>query len=224
MRSVNTLLSKIGNHKALVLVGALASSAFVPSAQAQMAVAIGPKAGLSITSFDADADEIKSRTSALGGLFLNWQLHPIFAIQPEALISQKGAVYTANGNRTDIQLNYFEVPILAKFRIPVGDVFFPHFLIGPDFAFNTNVKYTSVETSTGTQYSQNGDDITKTDVGGLVGAGFDIQAKALFFTLDGRYGYAFNQLGNDVYSVRNIGWTFSAGIGIRFGSGSGLGE
>lgn len=224
MKAINTLFSKMNNSKAWAIAGALVSSALAPSAQAQMALAIGPKAGLAITSFDTDANEIKSRTSALGGLFLNWQLHPIFAIQPEALFSQKGAVYTQNGNRTDIKLNYFEVPVLAKFRIPVGDVFFPHFLIGPDFAFNTNVKYTSVETSTGTQYSQNGDDITKTDVGGLIGAGFDIQAKALFFTLDGRYGYAFNQLGNDVYSVRNIGWSFAAGIGIRFGSGSGLGE
>jgi len=129
MSAVNTFFSKMSQQKAWVLAGALASSAFVPSAQAQMAVAIGPKAGLSITSFSTNADEIESRTSALGGIFINWQLHPIFAIQPEALISQKGAVYVNNGNRTDIQLNYFEVPILAKLRLPVGDVFFPHVLM-----------------------------------------------------------------------------------------------
>ncbi len=206
-----------------ILVGIASLTCFGHAAHAQMAIAIGPKAGFSVTSFQVtDANDIKTRSTAQGGLFLNWQLHPIFAIQPEAIISQKGATYTKNGRRTDVKLNYFEVPVLAKFRIPIGDVFFPHFLIGPDFAFNTNVDYTSTDTQSGTVYHTSGDDITKTDVGGLMGAGFDIQAKHLFFTLDGRYGYAFNKLGDNTYNVRNIGWTFTAGIGLRFGSGSGL--
>jgi hypothetical protein len=217
----STLLLKMG--RPAMLMGFISLTLMVHPSQAQMAIAFGPKAGLAITSFKTtDAHDITSRSSWQGGLFLNWQLHPIFAIQPEAIFSQKGATYTKNGNRTEVKLNYFEIPVLAKLRIPMGDVFFPHFLIGPDFAFNTDAKYTSTDTQTGTVYQSEGGNITKTDMGGLIGAGFDIQAKQLFFTMDGRYGYAFNTLGDNEYNVRNIGWAFTIGIGLRFGSGSGL--
>lgn len=221
-KQFNTFFSTVKNAKTWALAGFLAVGASSQMAHAQMAVSIGPKAGFAVTSFQVNDATIESRTTGLGGLFLNWQLHPIFALQPELLLSERGAIYTKNGSRTDIRLRYFEVPVLAKLRIPVGDVFFPHILFGPDFAFNTNVKYTRVDTQNGDIYAQSGDDITKTDVGGLLGAGFDIQVKHVFFTVDGRYGYAFNKLGENTYNVRNTGWSFSAGIGIRLGAGSGL--
>lgn len=184
---------------------------------AQFAFAVGPKGGVAITSFEgADAGNIEARTTGFGGLFMNFQLVPILTIQPELLISERGAIQTNNGYRNDIRLRYFDIPVLAKFRIPLGG-FYPHILLGPDFAFNTNVDYTSTETSTGNVVTLKGGDVNKSDVGGLVGAGFDIQSGHLFFTVDGRYGYSFNKLGPNTVNIRNVGWTFAAGIGIRFG-------
>lgn len=207
----------------VVIAGFLSLHLLSLSTSAQRALAFGGKLGVGITSVQApNSTDRLSRTAALGGVFLNVQLAPAFALQPEALLSQRGATYTKDGTRTTLKLTYFEVPVLAKFRIPVRDRFFPHFLIGPDFAFNTSSRYTTVDTQTGRTYSYNNGSITSTNVIGVIGGGFDIQVKHFFFTTDARYGYGFNDVGKDAFSVRNIGWSFSAGIGFRLGQGSGL--
>jgi hypothetical protein len=191
--------------------------------KAQAGFAVGPKVGAAVTSFGgADADNIKSRASWLGGVFWDLQLMPSFTLQPELLITQKGAQQTKNGVRNDIRINYFEIPVLAKFRIPVQNVFFPHFLLGPSFDFNINSKISSVDTQTGTSISVGAGDLRKADIGGILGAGVDIQAKNIFFTVDGRYNFGFNSItksGNTLnLDLKNRGWTFSVGIGLRFGT------
>lgn len=186
---------------------------------AQVGLAIGGKAGVGITTFKgSNLSNIDERTSWLGGAFLNAQISPVFTLQPEILFSQKGADYTAGEIRESLVINYFEVPVLAKIRLPIGEVFFPHILLGPNFAFNTNVKYSSVDTGNGTQVNTNEPDIRKSDVGGLVGAGIDIETKdsGLFFTLDGRYGFGFNDVNqsDNAIELKNAGWSFAVGVGF----------
>ena len=164
---------------------------------AQLGLALGAKGGIGFTTFKgADVQNIDGRTSWLGGAFLNTQISPVFNLQPEILFSQKGGDYTTSGTRKHLVINYFEVPVLAKLRMPIGDVVFPHILFGPNFAFRTNVNYTSDETGGGTQVTGNDIDIRKSDIGGLAGVGIDIETKdsGLFFTIDGRYGFGFNNL------------------------------
>ena len=45
----------------------------------------------------------------------------------------------------------------------------------------------------------------------------------IFFTIDGRYGWSFQDLNDndDVISLKNKGWMFSAGVGFRLGNSSG---
>ena len=75
-----------------------------------------------------------------------------------------------------------------------------------------------METESGTQVTTNYNEIRKSDVGGLIGAGFDIETRgsSLFFTADGRYGFGFNNLDRSDNSVeiRNAGWSFAVGIGF----------
>ena len=186
---------------------------------AQVGLAIGPKGGIGITTFKgSDAQNVDSRTSWLGGAFLNAQISPVFNLQPEILFSQKGADYTSSETRSHLVINYFEVPVLAKLRLPLGGVVFPHILFGPNFAFKTNVDYTSEDTGNGTQVTTNDLDIRKSDIGGLAGVGIDIETKesGLFFTIDGRYGFGFNNLDTSENSVeiRNAGWSFALGVGF----------
>ena len=189
------------------------------NSHAQVGLAIGGKGGIGITTFKgSNVNNIDERTSWLGGAFLNAQISPVFTLQPEILFSQKGADYTAGETRQSLVINYFEVPVLAKIRLPIGEVFFPHILLGPNFAFNTNVKYSSVDTGNGTQVNTNDPDIRQSDVGGLVGAGIDIETKdsGLFFTLDGRYGIGFNDVNksDNAIELKNAGWSFAVGIGF----------
>jgi Outer membrane protein beta-barrel domain len=185
----------------------------------QLGVGLGAKGGIGITTFKgSNVSNIDERTSWLGGAFLNAQITPAFNLQPEILFSQKGADYTTDGLRRSLVINYFEIPVLAKFRLPVGEVFFPHILLGPNFAFRTNLKYSGFETGSGTPVSMNESEIRKSDVGAILGAGVDIETRysGVFFTVDGRYGFGFNNLDRSDNSVeiKNAGWSFAVGIGF----------
>ena len=60
--------------------------------------------------------------------------------------------------------------------------------------------------------------IEKIDTGGVLGAGLDIQSSRIFFTIDGRYGFSFNDLGNSTVNldVKHRSFVVLAGIGFRF--------
>jgi hypothetical protein len=192
----------------------IASAAF-----GQFGLAIGPKAGVSISTFrGADFDNIDNRTSWLGGVFLNAQITPAITLQPEVLLTRRGAEFIRTNVRSTISVNYFEVPILLKVRLPIGQVVFPHVFVGPNFSFRTNVDYSSFDNDSGTTLTTNDADIRKTDVGAVVGGGFDIQTRenGLFFTIDGRYGFGFNSISrvSNSLEIKNAGWNFSAGVGF----------
>jgi hypothetical protein len=205
----------------IMLAAVVLSSIFftVTNSFAQVGIALGAKGGIGIMTFKgSNASNIDGRTSWLGGGFLNAQISPAFNLQPEILFSQKGADYTTGAVRRNLVINYFEIPVLAKFRLPIDEVFFPHLLLGPNFAFRTNLKYSGMETGSGAEVTVNKSEIRKSDVGGIVGAGVDIETRnsGLFFTLDGRYGFGFNNLDRSDNSVqiKNAGWSFAIGIGF----------
>jgi len=182
-------------------------------------LAIGPKVGIAVTTLEGvELSNVESKTTALGGLFVNFQLSSWMNIQPEFLVSEKGATYSKNNTRTNVRLHYFEVPILLKLRIPIDKTFYPHLLAGPNFAFNTQASYVATNTQSGTVYQGGMSSIRRSDIGALLGAGLDVQSKRLFATIDGRYGYSFNYLNNNEATqlkVRNTGWIFSIGLGFR---------
>lgn len=195
--------------------------AVIPATQsyAQFGIALGPKAGVGVTTFRGlDEYNIDERTGWVGGLFLNIQFTPVFTLQPELLLSEKGAEYSDNNYSVSAEISYFEVPVLAKFRIPINDIFFPHIAVGPNFAFRTDLKYSGRQTDSGATINLNKDEIRKHDIGAIVGAGLDIQTRdsGIFFTIDGRYGIGFTNINknDDVIEVRNAGWRFAAGIGF----------
>jgi hypothetical protein len=193
---------------------------------AQFGFSVGPKGGLAVTSLRGDdAGDIEARTTWFYGIFTNFQLGKVFALQPELLLTERGADVTSNNVRSNISINYFEVPVLAKLRLPLAnEVIFPHILFGPNFAFRTDVDFTSTDTQSGGAISVSTDDIRKSDIGGLVGAGVDIQTQGsgIFFTLDGRYGWSFQDLNDNdnMIALRHSGWMFAVGVGFRIGNAS----
>lgn len=195
-------------------------------AHAQFGFSIGPKGGLAVTNFRSDdAGNIEAATHWFGGVFTNFQLGPVVALQPELLLTKRGGDVNSSNTRTEISLNYFEVPVLVKIRVPLaGEVIFPHILFGPNFAFRTDMDFSATDTQSGAILEADTDDIRKTDLQALVGAGVDIQTRGtgVFFTIDGRYGWGLRDLNDndDVIHLRNAGWMFSLGIGFRVGDSS----
>jgi hypothetical protein len=114
---------------------------------------LGLKAGLNIANVGgSDADKLiseneeislDSKTGFEGGLFFMYQFNQMFAIQPEAYYSMKGATYSEGNGELTLSLDYIEVPLLFKLLIPIqGSNFRPTVFVGPSVGFNStsNVK------------------------------------------------------------------------------------
>ena len=139
---------------------------------------IGPKAGLNIASIGGDdADQIlegqslDSKTGFAGGLFFTYQFSNMFAIQPEAYYTMKGATYSESGADLTISLDYIEVPILVKFIIPIeGSAIKPSIFAGPSIGFNMTAK-SKVEFDGESQENDFKDDTKSTEFSLAFGGG-----------------------------------------------------
>lgn len=194
---------------------------FIPviSFSQDRSVAFGVKAGSSFNSFaGAGTGIVAQRVGFMGGVFLNVGVSKLLAIQPEVLFQQGGATNTINGHTDVLKLNYAQVPLLFKLRLPIEGVVFPHVFAGPDFYYRVGATYTTQDVGSGVIVTGNDDNIQRMGVGGVVGAGIDIQLEHLFLSLDGRYGANFTNLGNANYelNIYNKYLTIMAGIGVVF--------
>lgn len=106
----------------------------------------GLKAGLNIANLSGDdAGSPDSKTGfAFGGFFM-YQFSPMFAIQPEAYYTMKGATDKMDFQGTTVDLtytlDYIEIPVLLKFIIPVqGSGVKPAIFAGPFLGINTTAK------------------------------------------------------------------------------------
>lgn len=106
----------------------------------------GLKAGVNISNLSGDdAGSPDSKTGfAFGGFFM-YQFSPMFAIQPEAYYTMKGATDKMDFEGTTVDLtytlDYIEIPVLFKFIIPVqGSGVKPAIFAGPFLGINTTAK------------------------------------------------------------------------------------
>lgn len=106
----------------------------------------GLKAGVNISNLSGDdAGSPDSKTGfAFGGFFM-YQFSPMFAIQPEAYYTMKGATDKMDFQGTTVDLtytlDYIEIPVLFKFLIPIqGSGVKPAIFAGPFLGINTTAK------------------------------------------------------------------------------------
>ena len=166
--------------------------AFTSLSLAQMQ--IGPKAGLNIANLGGDdADQLlegqslDSKTGFAGGLFFMYQFSKMFAIQPEAYYTMKGATYSESGVDLTISLDYIEVPLLFKFLIPVeGSNIRPSIFAGPAVGFNMTAK-TEVEFEGETQENDIKDDTKSTEFSLAFGGGIGFMVGKNELGVDVRY-------------------------------------
>lgn len=94
-------------------------------------IKFGLKAGANFANINGDynADAI---TSFHGGAVLELNLTDSFSVQGEALFSSQGAKFE---DADDVNLNYFAVPVMAKFYILPDRLSIE---AGPQFSFLTN--------------------------------------------------------------------------------------
>jgi hypothetical protein len=154
----------------IFIAGVASTSAFAQTYQKEP-LTWGIKAGTVISDFYGDDIEATdSRTGISGGIFFNYRFHNHWALQPEFLFSTKGATLASGltgeqaATETEYQLQYLDVPVLAKFYIPTSSALSPNLYAGPNVSFKLSGDANERDID---------DDLKAVNVGLAFGAGLD---------------------------------------------------
>lgn len=104
--------------KKVFLVFAIVTLGFTVNAQE---VTFGVKAGLNLASIAGDdTDGLDSRTSFHVGGVAEISISEKFSVQPELLYSAQGAKESFEGIDIEVNLDYINIPIIAKYYVSEG--------------------------------------------------------------------------------------------------------
>lgn len=194
----------------LVIVMMIMSTTFI---SAQEYVYFGVKGGVNFSSFNGDGyDDFvdpKERTSFHLGLLAEIPVGERFSIQPEVLYSAQGYDIASREDANDLeyQLDYINVPILAKFYL------FNSFSLeaGPQIGFLVNEEIDGDPTGDGGDLNLDDDQFKTVDFGIGLGASY----KFSNFFISGRYNLGLS----DIYDMEGVdakNSVIQAGVGVMF--------
>jgi hypothetical protein len=134
------------------------------------------------------------------------------SIQPEALYTQKGALYENPLGKITFSMNYIDIPVLAKFNLPVP-LLSPYIEGGVSYSILLSAKekteYTALGGNLPTAETDVKDLLTKNDVSIIVGVGVEL----LILDINARYVIGQTKLFKDSDAkVYNRGFVFTAGL------------
>jgi Outer membrane protein beta-barrel domain len=134
-------------------------------------IQFGPKAGINFSNANG-WDDPNVKTSTLVGFhvggFVAFKIGKL-AIQPELLYSTQGFRYDSIGVKNDYKLNYFNIPVMLKYRTKGG--FYVE--TGPQLGFKVGEDYGS----SGDDYIKNGDFSWCAGLGFHSAGGFGVGAR-----------------------------------------------
>jgi hypothetical protein len=185
----------------------IAGASHLASAQAQFAVGI--KGGLNFANLDVSksaGENYDSRTGYHAGAFALIKLGFI-GIQPELIFSRQGSKYTFNSANYDLNYDYINVPVMAKFYLPLG----LNLQAGPQFGFLTKAQLKQTAGGSGSQdiksYSKNA------DVAIGLGAGWDLP---FGLTVDARYNLGVSKVNDNSSTSGNVkNRVFQVSVGYK---------
>lgn len=185
-----------------------------PPAAAQ-GLGVGVKGGLNFSTVVFDGTDFPATRTAgiVAGAFVTVPVLGWFTLQPEVLYSAKGADFD-NGVRSELRLDYLEVPILL--RVPLGAAGGARLyaVAGPSFGYRLRAR-SRTTFSGATEEIDIADDIEQLDLGLAAGAGIALRALAV----EARYTHGLSDIDTDKddrggVAVRNR--AFAVTLGLRF--------
>jgi hypothetical protein len=181
------------------------------AAPAMAQVSYGAKAGVNFAnvSFDADEDVPSSRrTGLLAGVFVTIPFGGWLAVQPEAIYTVKGTSLDIEGFATDFIVDYLEVPVLARVRLPRGG----YVVAGPSMAFRLRAR-NRVAFGGSTEEFDLDEEVESFDLGIVGGVGIGVGR----WVVDARYTHGLSDIDTDTSDdVRMRNRVVSLSAGIRF--------
>lgn len=182
----------------------------------------GLRAGLSQATIRGDFADLVDpdlQFGLAGGPFVTWQPSPRFGLQAEALYVRKGA--TIRGDYIDsggnvapfdahLNLDYLEIPLLARVTLAPSGVLGPYLVAGPSFGITLHGRFDGG----GAYTDQDLEDMKSVDVGLAGGFGVAFPAGGWKALVEARYTGGLS----DLYDIEdnlesiNFAWTFTFGI------------
>ncbi len=200
------------------------------TAQAQMKMEFGVKGAFNLANVTGDVENNKMMMAFGGGIFARMMPSPQFTIQPEVLFMMKGTKFDdfdlGGVAYTDAKwvYNYVEIPVLAKYMIPMEGNISPNIFAGPALGLLMSAKEKG--TADGEDYDVDIKDLLKSiDFGVAFGAGVDVaMGEKGKLTFDARYTLGLTNTldvpegGADV-SVKNANISVMVGYAFAIGGG-----
>lgn len=230
MNSLSQLLTR--RIARSLLLCALCLGVMAPPALGQMDIKPGIKVGGNLASLGGDDAQllfqlggqqqeipIDRRSGFMVGGFAVVDLAGPIALQPELLYVQKGAKteidFGFQGQTQTItstlKLSYIQLPVLAKFQIPVSGPVSPNVFAGPNVGFN--ISATNETEGGGESESEDVEGVSGTDYGLTIGAGADFGLSLGTVTVDLRYELGLANLPEEgEASIKNRGIGITAGL------------
>ncbi len=177
--------------------------AIVAPATAQMSY--GVKAGVNYADVSFDGDVPSSgRVGLLAGGFVTIPLFGWLAVQPEVIYTVKGTTVDVADIKSDLIVDYVEVPLLARISIRRKI----YVAVGPSMAFRVRARSRTAFGGS-TEEIDLKEDVESFDLGVVGAAGIDLGR----WVFDGRYTHGLSDIdARDDAKVRNRVLSVSAGI------------
>ncbi|HET9055043.1 MAG TPA: porin family protein [Cyclobacteriaceae bacterium] len=212
----------------LLSVFGLALSVAVVAQESDRTWSIGPEVGASFSKHGMDADDSDYKAGLAAGGFVTYSIRNTYGFTAKVLFNQKGG--QSDGGELKEQLNYIEIPVLARLFFNREGTVRPNVFFGPSFGFLTGAKwkvgdgdYENVEDIEGDLFDEvdSYKDMYNTFDFGL-GAGLGVNIKVgdeMYFVIDARYTYGFS----DIYrrasgTVNNQNVAVTAGLSFGIGN------
>lgn len=183
----------------LLFLGALFLAGFQASfAQDIPAVRFGIEAGGSLSDIKYDPTKISLNkddfhAGFIGGAFLQLNLSPSFALEPELLYVSEGA----HDVNFTAEFDYLEIPVLLKYYLPSVGVK-PNIFVGGSVGFNLSAQ--NNPDGGGTPFKWNSTDVSSTEESLIVGLGVDIDK----FSVSGRYQMGLSNVTTAAYGTNSF--------------------
>jgi len=142
---------------------------------------------------------------------MSYDLAPGFSLQPELLYVQQGAKneYEEMNEMGELigsgdyimDLDYIQIPVLAKVDLPVAGSVLPSIIAGPAIAFKINAEGT-YEGSTG-DVSADLEDVNSTNLSLIVGLGLKLGAGPAGVNVEVRYNYGLSKIYDGPIDIQN---------------------
>ncbi len=157
------------------IVCATCLSVLVLAGTASAQVTGGLKGGLNLANMSFSHSDLSvspgNRTAWMAGAFVEFPLAKNLALQPEAIVSTKGATLSPGGSASvSINLTYVDVPVLLRLDVPTNGRTVPFVYAGPNVGFLLRAK--AVATFGGSKSEEDmKKDMKSTEFGVALGGG-----------------------------------------------------